>query len=736
MNGQKIDMDKNFSSDRPISNQHEDKFQRYEFAKRIANTIVERESEDCIVIGVYGAWGEGKTSVINFIETELKEKENIIGIKFNPWIYNDENSLLIQFFEKLSVALNSNLNTKGERIGLLFKKYGKLLKIDIPLIGVNLGDAVEGAGDILGDVDIETLKERIGTILKDNKRKVVIFIDDIDRLDKAEIHSIFRLVKLTADFMNTIYILSFDEEMVSAAIGERFGAGNQKSGQNFLEKIIQVPLKIPVAQPEALKQFCFHMVDKAINSNNIFLTEDEVRRFVSEFTSNILIKLDTPRLAVRYGNTLSFSMPLLAGEVNLTDLMLIEAIKIFYPSHYEFVKSNPEYFIGSYSERFSYGKDHDKVSSLKEHLELLGKSLTKKQRSCIQSLLEELFPRLNEVFHNYASYNDSLTNDWFKQKRIVSPKYFNKYFSYAVIKGEISDIAFQNFLSDVSAQSIDEVASSIKSLVEQSSPDNFLQKIRSIEEDFNWDETIKIAKAISATSEIFPKLDGFSFGFGYETPNGQAAIFIYQLIKKHENKEEQFSLAIELMTEAKHFEFAYELNSWLRSGDTPEQLIFTNEQYGQLAMLMIKRALKEADKLPIFEKFPDHVKHIFASWAEQNRKAVTKYINGILRKDKSKVIDLLRAFTPTGYSTAVVGPYKTDFTREQYQFFVSIFDKNVVDKTISKVYKDSQVNSEAVKWTHMRHDGTQSDINIIRQFRHWFQADTLAIEVEPTETIE
>jgi predicted KAP-like P-loop ATPase len=721
-------MDKNFSSDRPISYQKDDKFQRYEFAKRIANTIVERESEDCIVIGVYGAWGEGKTSVINFIDTELKEKENIICIKFNPWRYNDENSLLIQFFQKLAVSLDANLKTKGEKIGSLFKKYGKLLKIDIPIIGLNMGDAVEGAGDILDDVDIETLKERIGVILKENQSKVVIFIDDIDRLDKVEIHSIFRLVKLTADFLNTTYILSFDEEMVSSAIGERFGAGNQKSGQNFLEKIIQVPLKIPVAQPEALKQFCFQLVDKAINSNNISLTEDEVRRFVSEFTSNILIKLDTPRLAVRYGNSLSFSMPLLAGEVNLVDLMLIEAIKIFFPSHYEFVKSNPEYFIGSYSGRLSHGKDNDKINSLKEHLELLGKNLTKKQRSCIQSLLEELFPRLNEVFHNYASYDGRLANDWFKQKRIVSPKYFNKYFSYAVIKGEISDIAFQNFLSDVSVQSISEVATSINELVEQSSPDNFLQKIRSIEEDFKWEESTKIAKAITATSETFPKRDGLSFSFGFETPNGQAAIFIYQLIKKHSNKDEQFALAKELMNEARHFEFAYELNNWLRRGDTPEQKIFTNEQYRQLAMVMIKRALKEADKQPIFEKFPDHVSYLFASWAEQNKKTVTKYINGILKKDKAKVIDLLRAFTPTGYSTAVVGPYKADFTKEQYQFFVSIFDKDVIDKAISKVYKDSQVNAEEVRWTYMMDDGTQSDINIVRQFRHWLQQETITTE--------
>src|SRR5690606_5537173 len=111
--------------------------------------------------------------------------------------------LLIQFFQKLAIALDANLKTTGEKIGTLFKKYGKLLKIDIPLVGVNIGDAVESAGDILGDVDIETLKERIGLILKENKSKVVIFIDDIDRLDKVEIHSIFRLVKLTADFLNT-----------------------------------------------------------------------------------------------------------------------------------------------------------------------------------------------------------------------------------------------------------------------------------------------------------------------------------------------------------------------------------------------------------------------------------------------------------------------------------------------------------------------------------------------------
>ena len=64
-------MIENFSADKPISFQKEDKFQRYPFAKRIANVISERLNEECIVIGIYGAWGEGKTWVIKFIEKEI-----------------------------------------------------------------------------------------------------------------------------------------------------------------------------------------------------------------------------------------------------------------------------------------------------------------------------------------------------------------------------------------------------------------------------------------------------------------------------------------------------------------------------------------------------------------------------------------------------------------------------------------------------------------------------------------
>ncbi|WP_394325543.1 P-loop NTPase fold protein [Methanosarcina barkeri] len=63
-----------------------------------------------------------------------------------------------------------------------------------------------------------------------------MLMDDIDRLDKNEIQSIFKLVKLSADFYYLDYILAFDEEMVASAIGDKYGSNDIESGRNFLEK--------------------------------------------------------------------------------------------------------------------------------------------------------------------------------------------------------------------------------------------------------------------------------------------------------------------------------------------------------------------------------------------------------------------------------------------------------------------------------------------------------------------
>jgi predicted KAP-like P-loop ATPase len=84
-------------SDQPIRSSSEDQFGRKRFAERIADLLISRPESSSIAIGITAPWGEGKSSVLNMIEERLTEKKIKI-LKFNPWRFSDEDSLLRNFY--------------------------------------------------------------------------------------------------------------------------------------------------------------------------------------------------------------------------------------------------------------------------------------------------------------------------------------------------------------------------------------------------------------------------------------------------------------------------------------------------------------------------------------------------------------------------------------------------------------------------------------------------------------
>jgi predicted KAP-like P-loop ATPase len=732
-------MPENILSDQPVQNENEDRFQRYNFSKRIAKKILDSEASDSIVIGIYGAWGEGKTSVINFIENELKSDESIIPIRFNPWRFTEESTLLVSFFntlayeikksfpEKLEKNHNSTikwlkqlkrrwydnrepLKTNIETIGGLIEKYGKVVSV------FGAGEAAESLGKILTDVNLDTIKTRFENLLIKSKKKLVIFIDDIDRLEKQEIHSIFRLVKLTGNFSNTFYVLAFDQEMVAAAIGERFGEGDKQSGYSFLEKIIQVPLEIPLAQPDALKSYCFKLVDKAILENKVELTKPEIQRFVSEFNDNILIRLKTPRLATQYGNTLSFSFPLLLGEVNLVDLMLVEALKVFYPKHYRFVKEQSYYFLTSYSHASAHYDKTEieaKKKDLLQFLDQLGVDLSKKENETVKSLLSELFPRLDEAFRNTSHF----TGNWYKEKRIASPDYFSRYFSYSVIKGQVSDIQFNEFIDSIDSRSTEDLIIDLKRLIDTSSMNNFLHKIRIIGEDIPWVIAQRLMICIALSGDIFDKLSNGFFSV-FDSPRSQAAMIIHQIIKKHDNRIECFEFAKELISIASPFDFAYDIIYWLRLGKNEDENIFNKNENRLLGRILIDRAIEVSGEQPIFITFPDCLYYLLEDWKETDSDGFNSYFRNILDFDSEKVGDLITALTSSAVSTNHSESFKIDFTKDQYTYFTNLFDKDYIFKLIMNAFGE-EIKTELVRFTDR--DNTQTEINILRQYVYWYE---------------
>lgn len=724
-----------YNTDKPVFKKEEDFFQRYEFSKRISDSIKKYESTDCVVFGISGVWGEGKTSVLNFIEKELTESyPDIICLRFNPWRYNDENILLTSLFNSLAQKLKDSISNKKKKKGIftppfLVKDEDDPLKKELETIGdllqeygeiasvFGMGELVKSIGKGLSSVDIEERKSRIEDILEKLKRRIVIFIDDIDRLDKTEIYSILKIVKLTGDFKHMTYVLSFDENMVASAISERFGKGDIKSGHNFLEKIIQVPLKIPKAQKADLKNFCFKIVDSSLDESGIKLTEEEVQRFVREFTSHVLNRLNTPRLAVRYGNSLRFSLPIMIGEINNVDLMLIESIKTFFPEFYAFIKDNSDYFISDYKHAYDRGNDNTKIEKVKSIISELSINYSEIDRTGIQLLLQAIFPQLNKVYHNYHYQADSY-NEWYNQKRICSPKYFDRYFTYSLQKGEISDVQFESILSELDTIPIVDLSQRFKEIIERSSIDDFVTKVRSREKKYSWDEAKKIANALVLFGELFPNSSPSSF-FGFGSPLSQIAIFVSQLIEKGSTKEEKFQLAKELMIRANTFALSYEINRWLRRGKDEEK-IFEIEEYQDFAKILIERAIKESEEKSIFETHENYITYMIGSWSEINKDELWEYVKSILDKDKSNVLYLLNACTPTMSSSGFPEPYKSDFTNEQFNWLKQILDIEFIHEKVEE-WNNGKVDTSDVKFSHM--EPNPSLENVAKQFEHWYNKD-------------
>ncbi len=172
-----------------------------------------------------------------------------------------------------------------------------------------LGGVAEHVGKALSIVKLDELRKRLEELLRKAGQRIVVLIDDIDRLNRKEIQSIFKLVKLSASFEYTSYVLAFDDQIVAAALGEGYGAGDPAAGRNFLEKIVQAPLHLPPPDKFALRKMTLAGVDEALRISGIILTDkDKVQvssfaRYIENFFDPAL---ENPRKAKQYTNALMF----------------------------------------------------------------------------------------------------------------------------------------------------------------------------------------------------------------------------------------------------------------------------------------------------------------------------------------------------------------------------------------------------------------------------------------------
>lgn len=667
----------NYSSDSPINTREDDRFSRWSFAERISQVISRRNDPSSIVIGLYGVWGDGKTSVLNFIEEALNDDKNVICIKFNPWRFGSEEELLTGFFIDIAEALDAQLIKTGDKLKDILKKVA-------PGIGTAAG--VKGVGESIASFisgpDVVELKKRIEQELESAKKRVLILIDDVDRLEKSEIHAIFRLVKLTADFKYTSYILAFDKDIVAASLQEKYSSTNSNAGEAFLEKIIQVPLHLPFVEKKVLREFCFQGVDEALSIADIKLSDQQVQEFVRDFSSAFDDCLTTPRKAKLYGNTLMFSLPILKGEVNPVDLMLIEGIRVFYPNLYEVIRDHKGYFTGAFSQGMHSNKEKEKIIKLIDTSIDSGKDYDKEG---VIDLLKNMFPKLQSVYGN-MSYGSDWYEKWNLGQRICSENYFSRYFTYSIPKGDISDQTILNIVEDCKKanEEIDQEMNPLAGLITSANSETLIKKLRHKAKSFTASESAPLAIAISFQCDTYPNPETL---YNWTVPFAQGAILVSDLIQNIEVNS-RVELACNCINKASNIDFKLEVFRWLKreEDDKPEKDAFTEDQISEIGKCLGKNISEYlSSDIDITNTNPNSTPTLLYTIKKYlGKEYLNAYLETIFNNDPEAILRILESYTPTAWGMESGISHKSDFERDQYNSLTRVISPEVIMGAIDK----------------------------------------------------
>jgi hypothetical protein len=660
-----------YSSDQPIKSKHQDRFQRWPFAKRIADTIAKRTDPSSLVVGLFGPWGDGKTSTLRMMEEALDAYPQAIVVRFNPWHFGSEEQLLKGFFATLADALGRSLSTRKEEIGGALKKYGSVLSVASIDIGhgarLSAGSAATSIGEALSAVELDELRQRVEKILRESGSRVVVLIDDIDRLDRSEIHAIFKLVKLSASFEYTCYVLAFDDEMVAAALGEKYGGGDAAAGRSFLEKIIQVPLHLPPADENALRQMVFEGADDALALAEIGLTYEQVEEFQRHFVDGIQQQLKTPRQAKLYANAMAFALPILKGEAHPVDLMLIEGMRVFYPKLYAAVRDNPDIFLRGAGEGDRRELNRRRLDELISAA-LDGSGVLDKER-VRRWLIEPLFPRTGRM-----GYGPEWDKIWNGQQRIRTTNHFQRFFTYSVPPGDIGDRELEEFLNDVRDETADaKVDAGFKEIAKGGGLPRLIEKLRYREDSIDPQAAHRLMLAIARNGSLLPAEQGMMIVGGTRT---QGAILIYKLLLRIDAAA-RGALATQVLTSVESLPFVAECLRWLRHSDDRRGMerVLDADEESAAKRLVADRIHTQAVAEPLYTTFGEDARELFWIWANfRSQPEVAEFIERWLNADAAEVDKFLDIWVGRAYGMESGLSRRSDFMRDAYDRIAGLID--------------------------------------------------------------
>lgn len=382
--------------DAPKSRRDEDRLGHARFAVKVARVIRNVDARSGYVIGIHGRWGSGKSTTLNFVaeliqeHNDLAEDGQIIHIDFRPWLITGRQDLIGAFLK----VLEENLKDKRGLLRRMCRRvaeWGKKMDVadvvrNVAIASVDWGGIAAGnaARGIIGGIfsrwssstSLQAAVSDMQQRLRDFDKRILVTVDDIDRLETAEIRSVMRMVKTVGHLPNVVYLLCYDRDVVWPALDD-----DRCRGPWFAEKIVQQELELP--QPK------YAQLSRLLDEEVAFLLADTdvSERWMHVVRAGIERWMRSPRDVVRLGNAVKFSWSAIEGEIDPQDLLAMEGLRLFDPMAFAWIRENRRLLV-----------DQDYISlpgetSMDEAVAQLKAALPERHRAAVVELVGVLFPQ-------------------------------------------------------------------------------------------------------------------------------------------------------------------------------------------------------------------------------------------------------------------------------------------------------------------------------------------------------
>lgn len=441
-----------FYTDAPIKLDLEnDIFSRRKYIEDIKNRILHTyNTENSFAIGIIGPWGSGKTTFLNGLKRSL-DQTDIIQIKFNPWVAKDKDSITPMFLSDLAIKLS---------------EYDTCLKRQILEYSDRLLQGMESTASTIAksmfslastDKDLQSQYNILNQTISTLNKKVVVYVDDVDRLDNQEVIEVLKLIRNSASFGNVFFIVAFDKVYVTKSIN----AGLLKDSEKYLEKIFQLEYYLPLHPDKAIYSKAFYKELRSLLDNENELLLDKIENpengpFNLEILPPVEHYINTYRDINRFMNIFLLNYERIQNNVYLPDYISICLFRLKYPEVYNSIYRNKYNFLtqGDNASMFH-------VESGELFLKFEGEDYRNLENTSLYIHLKENVDRyaLNEhdledvvkLFAAMFTTKQQITS--FQRKRtlpkchlsIVQANFFNRYFDYS-IDGRLDHKEFEDAL--------------------------------------------------------------------------------------------------------------------------------------------------------------------------------------------------------------------------------------------------------------------------------------------------